>query len=460
MTLRAKLVISFTALLLVVIAAVGIVASRSVERILVAQIDRDLTGFADRGPGPEPPGGGSPRPGDDEPSLTSVAEVFIEADGTIVFARPSGFSDDPDPLPDVSELQDAEGFVDLDSVDGTVHYRAYVDSFPTGAKVVRAIPLTDVENAVSSLVRALLLAGIGVLLIGGAATWWTVERSMRPVADMVDTAEAIAAGDLTQRVPDLDPGTELGRLGVSLNEMLAHIEEAVASERDGRERLRRFIADASHELRTPVAAISGYAELRRRGGLETTEAEDRAWYRIESESSRMGSLIEDLLMLTRLGQGQPLDLGAVDLSEVATDAAADHETIDPTRPVSVAAPGPVTVRGDSERLHQVVSNLLANARVHTPEGTLIRILVEDRGRTARFVVFDDGPGFPPGAADHAFERFYRADPSRSRRSGGSGLGLSIVEAIVAAHGGSVTASNGDAGGAEITIDLPKEREAA
>jgi len=454
MTLRAKLVISLTVLLLVVISAVGLVASRAVNTILIDQIDSTLMGFVDRGPlvfGPRPPAA-------DEPFLNPIAEIVVAYDGTIVFARPSGFADDPDPLPDVDEIESTEGLTYLDSVDDTLEYRAYVTVFPDGSTAVRAVPLDDVTAATVSLVRTLALAGAGVLLVGGAATWWAVDRSMRPIGEMVDTAEAIAAGDLTRRVPETDAKTELGRLGSSLNEMLAHIEEAVTNERDGRERLRRFVADASHELRTPVTAIRGYAELRRNGGLETREAEDRAWSRIESESSRMGTLIEDLVMLARLGQSQPLSIDTTDLAQIARDAAADHAAIDPERPIEVDAPDPVLLRGDEERLHQVVSSLLANVRVHTPSGTLVKLQVRDEGAWATLTIVDDGPGIPSHALDHVFERFYRADPSRSRLSGGSGLGLSIVQAIVDAHGGAVDASNDDGGGARFTVRLPRAEQ--
>jgi two-component system OmpR family sensor kinase len=277
---------------------------------------------------------------------------------------------------------------------------------------------------------------------------------MEPVEHMVDTAESIAAGDLTQRVAPLNPRTELGRLSTSLNTMLTHIEDAVELEREGQERLRQFVGDASHELRTPVTAIAGYAELRKKGALESAEAKDKAWSRIEAESSRMKRLIEDLLKLARLGQSHPLDLQQVDLAEIARNAAADHAAIDVERPVALSGPDSVTLVGDEHRLHQVVSSLLTNARMHTPPGTEIEITVADMGDTVELVVADSGPGIPDEALDDVFERFYRADPSRSRASGGSGLGLSIVRAIVGAHGGQVSAVNGAAGGATIRVTLP------
>lgn len=458
MSLRAKLVISFTLLLLVVIAGVGMAASRSVRNILVAQIDQELVGLADRGPVPQarPNDGFEPiGPGAPEDVLRQFAEAVISPDGTMILSRPSGFTDDPDPLPDFAGVSEAAaGLIDLDSVDGSLDYRAFVRVQPEGALVVHAVPLKDVARATSDLIRNLVLAGAGVLLLGGAATWWTVRGAMRPVDDMVETAEHIAGGDLTRRVPATNPGTELGRLGNSLNDMLAHIEHAVESEREGQELLRQFVADASHELRTPVAAISGYAELHRKGGLEAPEDSARAWSRIESESRRMGNLVKDLLTLTRLGQGERLHLADTDVAEIVRNAAADHRAIDPDRPVTVTGSAGATVNGDHERLHQVVSNLLSNARVHTPPGTPIEINVAEQNGSILISVTDDGPGIPESSLDHVFDRFYRADRSRSRKSGGSGLGLAIVAAVVSAHGGTVAATNPPGRGARFTIELP------
>lgn len=468
MSLQTKLVISFTLLLLAVIAAVGVAASRSIENILVAQTDRTLTSFVTRGPEPRPDRGlpqlspGQPEPppeetivADDEPFLRPFAEVFIAPDGTVFHSEPSGFADDPDPVPDTTELSTTSGLVFLDSVDGTLRYRANIETLNDGVVVVRAAPLGDVATATRSLIRALLLVGGGVLLLGGAATWWTVHRALRPVDEMVETAETIAAGDLTSRVPQTATTSELTRLGIALNEMLTHIEQAVAKERAGQERLRQFVADASHELRTPVAAISGYAELHRAGGLDTSAEAENAWSRIERESGRMSILIEELLTLARLGETQPLDTQPVDLVEVARDAAADHATIDPTRPVELTGDDQATVNGDKERLHQVISNLLANVRAHTPDGTTTRLEITSSDESIELVVTDNGPGIPESALAHVFDRFYRADPSRSRHTGGSGLGLAIVDAIVTAHGGTVNASNANSEGARITVTLPR-----
>jgi two-component system OmpR family sensor kinase len=236
--------------------------------------------------------------------------------------------------------------------------------------------------------------------------------------------------------------------------MLAHIEGAVEAERQVQERLRRFVADASHELRTPITAIAGYAELRRKGGLAEAEAEANAWSRIEGESRRMSSLVAELLTLARLDTTEPLATGEVDLAEIARTAAADHAAIDPLRPIELTGEDTALVPGDGGRLHQVVSNLLANVRTHTPEGTHVTIDVARRNGKVQLSVADDGPGIPEASLPHVFDRFYRADPSRSRRSGGSGLGLAIVQAIVEAHGGTVAAANAGDGGARISVTLP------
>jgi two-component system OmpR family sensor kinase len=467
--LRTRLVISFTVLLLAVVVAVGLAASRSIEGILIEQVDRVLVGFAERGPFLRQPG---PEPDEVDRRLIhrDIAEMVLNADGGVEFSAPSGFADDPDPLPDVSELPTGTQPVFLAAVDGSLRYRAIVSHFPEGyelpggtrlaegTSVVRAAPLRDVQTAGEELLRTVALAGAAVLLLGGTATWWTVKRSMNPVEHMVGTAEAIASGDLTRRVPELEPGTELARLGGALNVMLTHVEEALDIEREAQDRLRRFVADASHELRTPITAISGYAELRRKGGLTNPEEEEKAWSRIESEGKRMGSLVEDLLTLARLGQEKPLQLTEVDLALVARNAAGDHQVIDAERPVTVTAPDSLVIEADEERLHQVITNLLSNVRVHTPPWTKVEIDVAEQDHEIVIGVADNGLGFPEADLEHVFDRFYRADPSRSRRSGGSGLGLAIVEAIVTAHGGTVRASNLQGRGARISITLPRRFE--
>jgi two-component system OmpR family sensor kinase len=273
---------------------------------------------------------------------------------------------------------------------------------------------------------------------------------------MGETAGAIAAGDLTRRVEPADEGTEVGRLGIALNAMLSHIESAFEQRRRSEERLRRFVADASHELRTPLTSIRGYAELFRRGADTRPEDLAKSMANIEAEAARMGVLVDDLLLLARLDQGRPLERERVDLTAVVTEAVEGARAVEPDRSIELSVAGPVEIVGDAGRLRQVVDNLLDNARVHAPDAPVrARVAVDDAD--AVLEVADEGPGIDPEVASRIFERFTRGDPSRSRGTGGAGLGLSIVAAIVNAHGGSVTASSHDGGpGTIVTVRLPTD----
>lgn len=455
MTLRAKLTLAFTALVLVVVALLGVVALRSTRGVLLNQIEDRLrtASAADVFPA---------LGGDQQPIGRTLAVVILDEDGQVQRSSPSGFPGRFDPLPDTSGLGDVPvrrgRLFTLPAVSGDQQYRALVAEAADGRIFVLAHTLRDVSAAEAALTRRLLTGGGLVMLLGIAGVWLTVRRGLQPVEEMIDTAAAIAAGDLSKRVPEADSGSELGRLGTSLNEMLASVEEAFSAENRANERLKQFVADASHELRTPLAAISGYAELQRRGALVDPDERDRAMRRIEAESKRMARLVDDLMLLARfdLGDqaGASMDYRSVDLAAIARDVIADHEAIDPDHPVSQVGLERALVKGDDERLTQVLANLLANFRIHTPPGTRATLgLTGEEGWLVVSLV-DGGPGFPPEALPLVFDRFYRADPSRSRRSGGSGLGLAIVAAISEAHGGSATASNLPGGGAQVTFRLP------
>ena len=276
---------------------------------------------------------------------------------------------------------------------------------------------------------------------------------VRPIKRMTKTAGAIAAGDLTQRVPAGQSGTEASELGDSLNTMMTTIEGAFAERAASEARLRRFVADASHELRTPVTTIRGYAELYRHGGLATVDELDQAMRRTEQESVRMASLVDDLLLLARLDEGRPLARSTVDLGVLGIDAAADARAVAPDRVVTADVTEGVTVEGDEDRLRQVIGNLVGNALVHTPEGTAVAVRVHNGDGRAVVEVHDDGPGMEPDVAARAFERFSRADASRSRNGGGAGLGLAIVQAIVVAHDGRVHLTSGPGAGTTVTVEL-------
>jgi two-component system OmpR family sensor kinase len=327
---------------------------------------------------------------------------------------------------------------------------------PPPGKIVIAVSTGDVSSTVGRLDRLELMIGLVVVILAGAVAWALVRVELRPLARIEDTAAAIAAGDLSRRVDTGDPGTEIGSLGASLNAMLAQIEAAFEERRASENRLRRFVADAGHELRTPLTSVRGYAELFRRGGAGDPADLAMIMSRIESEAQRMGVLVEDLLLLAKLDQGRPLARQQVRLSDVVAEMAGDQAMLQPAWPVEQRIDPGVSVIGDELRIRQAVGNLLSNARAHTPPGTRIVVTVQMRDALAMVEVADAGPGVPPEVMGRLFERFFRADPSRSRASGGSGLGLSIVAAIAEAHGGRVEVESPEAGGAVFRILLPPE----
>jgi two-component system OmpR family sensor kinase len=324
------------------------------------------------------------------------------------------------------------------------------------------LPTSRVDNVLDRLLllEIAVSAGVVILLIGVGLV--LVKVGLRPLAKMGDTAEAIAAGDLSRRVETATERTEVGRLGLSLNSMLTQIEDEIAQRTASEDRLRRFIADASHELRTPLTSIRGYAELFRRGAQSRPEDLALAMRRIEAEAGRMGGLVEDLLLLARLDEGRPLDSARVDLATIAADAGADARTIAPDRAVEVTVEGPTVVVGDDARLRQVLSNLVRNVLAHTPPGTPFGIRVKGETGCATVDVWDRGPGLSQDMAEHAFDRFWRADPSRQRDNAlsGSGLGLSIVAALTEAHGGTVATLPTPGGGATFRIALPIQTDDA
>ena len=339
-----------------------------------------------------------------------------------------------------------------------------LDANQRSSVVVIGLPLVPVDSVMEH--AALVVVGVGLLTVVLAffIATWTVSRSFRPLARVEKTAAAIAAGDLSRRVEIENPGTEVGRLGSSLNAMLAHIETAFAARMASEARMRRFAADASHELRTPLVTIRGFSELYRQGALSTPEDVATAMGRIESEAKRMGAMVEDLLLLARIDEQRPLQQKPADLLLLAHDAVVDTQASDRSRAITLtglggAAPGPAPVLGDEAKLRQVLGNLVGNALRYTPEGSPIELAVgvraaPDGTRRSVIEVRDHGPGVSDEEAARIFERFYRADTSRTRETGGSGLGLAIVAAIVGAHAGEVRAEKTDGGGATLVVSLP------
>ena len=370
----------------------------------------------------------------------------------------------------------------------TVNYQS-ANGSGTGTLIV-AMDLGDITHTIRKIIAFDIAVSAAIVLVLAIVGVAVVRANLRPLEEIEETAEEIAAGHLNRRVRESDPRTEVGSLAQSLNIMLSQIEtafhaqqESEAAAHQSEERMRRFIADASHELRTPLTAIRGFAEYyRQRGGVETAEqlatangsasehltAEDldRIMHRVEAEASRMGLLVEDLLMLARLDQQRPLDIKPVDLLTLAADSVQDARMIAPDRTIELqVAPGAAfIVDGDEARLRQVIGNLMTNALAHTPAGTPVTVRIGsgslDNGAQAAILdVADRGPGLTPEQAQHVFERFYRADTARTRATGGSGLGLAIVASLVAAHGGTVSLRSAPGEGATFRVKIPLIAEA-
>jgi two-component system OmpR family sensor kinase len=347
------------------------------------------------------------------------------------------------------------------AVSGQTEYRLIAERLGDEGTVVVALPLTEVR---ATQRRLLLIGGVvsGLVIVAiGVAAYWLTRRELRPLERMAERSGAIAAGDLSQRVEPDDPRTEVGRLGGALNAMLAEIERAFAelerafAERvAAEERLREFVADASHELRTPVTSIRGYAELFRRGAGDRPADLANVMRRIEEAGERMGELVEELLLLAQLDQGLPLERQPVDVSAVVAAAVDAARAADPERPIDVDSQSPLAVLGTESRIRQVVDNLLTNARVHTPAGTPVHVRLAAEDGKAVLEVADEGPGVPAEEADRIFERFYRTDRSRTRNQGGVGLGLAIVRSVVEAHGGAIGYHAHPGGGSVFHTVLP------
>ena len=342
----------------------------------------------------------------------------------------------------------------IEGRDGEPDIRALAQMLPTGmGSVIVADSLEKVDKTLSQLRFLFLILGLIALIAIAMAARWIIALGLKPLEAVEDTAEAIAAGDLSARLPAAKPDTEVGRLTTSLNTMLARIEESFTARLESENKLRRFVADASHELRTPLTAIRGFAELHRQGAVVGEEKTKELINRIEKESVRMSSLVEDLLLLARLDQSRELAKEPVDLNTLITEAVASARAAGPNHPIEIKLEASeIFVLGDSERIHQVIANLLANARAHTPNGTQISITAMQGVSETTIAVSDNGPGLSKADQDRIFERFYRADPSRVRNSGeGSGLGLSIVDAVMKAHGGYVTVKSEVGQGATFTL---------
>ncbi|WP_425546854.1 sensor histidine kinase [Asanoa iriomotensis] len=490
------------ALLAIVLVTTGAVTTIALRGSLVAQVDSQLAasqaraGFPQLGerpnpppdrpnqpdggqppPGrPPPPGGGRPDPPPPPSDWVDVGPALNGQPPDTLAARVDGgtvtLSGRRDPESNTEILAvpaAAHAALAGVPVDGQAHTRdlatlgAYrlAARVEDGSTVVIGLPLASVDDTVQRLLVVESALAAAALLLAGGAGALIVRRELRPLERVASVAAQVTElpldrGEvaLPMRVPDEDPDTEVGRVGAALNRMLTHVSDALAARHASETRVRQFVADASHELRTPLAAIRGYAELTRRNPAPVPADVAHAIGRVESESARMTTLVEDLLLLARLDAGRPLAEGAVDLTALVVDTVGDAHVAGPGHHWRLDLPTQaIVVGGDGPRLHQVLANLLANARTHTPPGTTVVTGLTTDGDHAVLTVTDDGPGIPAGLQGEVFDRFARGDSSRSRAAGSTGLGLAIVSAVVGAHHGAVTVSS-EPGLTAFTVRLP------
>jgi two-component system OmpR family sensor kinase len=474
-SLTGRLVVTAVGLVALVSLLIGAATTAAIHSYLTDRLDTEVqqshfraVGALTRGRPFEPPHG------DDRPDIENA---FGQGPGTLTaYLTTTGSAGDVvtssglRPRPVSTSVLEILGEVPADDrphildLPALGRYRLLATDLES-VTVVTGLPTAEVDNTVGSLVGwEVLFTVLGVLAAGGAAAV-VVRRQLRPLRDVARTAHEVAAlplatGEIgmTARVPDrlTDESTEVGQVGSALNTLLGHVEEALDARHRSEQQVRQFVADASHELRTPLATIQGYAELTRRTSSPDPEVLRRAMGKVEAEASRMSSLVEDLLLLARLDAGRPLDRAEVDLTKMALESVGDARVVAPEHRWALdLTDEPVTVTGDEQRLHQVLTNLLGNARRHTPAGTTVTVGVhpDGAGEGAVVTVHDDGPGIPEGLQGSVFERFTRGDTARTRENGGAGLGLSLAHAITIAHGGDLVVGS-EPGYTCFTLTLP------
>jgi two-component system OmpR family sensor kinase len=460
-SLRRRLVVGIVALLAVVSVAVGVASVVALRQTLMARLDEQVMDAARRSAGPAAGG-----PQEDQPGNRIGTLVVRLRDGVVVraeYVTEAGITEELDDA-QVARLLALDLGERPTSVDlgGLGEFRVAARGAPAqGTETIAGLPTAEVTATTTNLALIFALVTLAALAFAGLVGTQVVRVALRPLERVTATARRVAELPLArgqvalaERVPDSDPKTEVGQVGAAFNRMLEHVESSLHSRQQSEEKVRQFVADASHELRTPLASIRGYSELTRRAGHDLPDDMVYALARIESESVRMTSLVEELLLLARLDAGQEAAHGTVDLVPLLIDAVSDARAASPEHVWRVeTGDQPVVVDGDGRRLHQVVGNLLANARIHTPIGTTITASLVRESMDAVLTVADDGPGIPAELQPVLFERFARGDGSRSRDTGSTGLGLAIVAAIIDVHGGSVAVQSRP-GDTRFVVRLP------
>lgn len=449
MTLRARVTLLTAILILVSTSALGALAYVTSSRLQYDTIDTTLesaiTDARVRSLAT------NPRPVPDD-VYSPVALARLNRDGTVTVLRQAGLGSDPLPFPQLTGASVAAARVSPVSVEGSPSYRVIVRQPPGRAIVIAAAPLGDVEQNLTRLAVAIIGSVLAVTLLGAIAAWAIVRRFFRPVDAMVHAAHAISLGDTQRRVPTARPGTELGELSESLNLMIGSLTTSIATVEASEERLRTFVSDASHEIRTPLTVIRGYVELLQRDGGESAELSARALERIESESRRLERLVTQLLLLERMDAVSAANFASFDLARVVRESFEDLAVLNPDRTVELDIE-PAELFGLEDAWRQLVANLVQNCTRHTPAGSPIRVTLRQQDGQTTLTVDDAGPGIAPEQRAVALERFTRLDPSRSTTSGGFGLGMSIMRAVVDAHGGRIDLLDSPLGGLRLRIVL-------
>jgi two-component system OmpR family sensor kinase len=469
-SLRARLIAVLVLLLAVVGTAVGVVTELALQRTLVDQVDDQLKAAAARSAGASnrpSPGCGHDGPDSLLPPGQAAGTLGACVDDArvveaVVLDETGGRQTVPSSYDSTLAGLPATADPSTHSLGELGDYRLVANATPSGQVIVTGLPMAEIQSTMLGQAAVTAAVVVLALLAAGLAGAVIIRRALRPLHRVAGTADKVAQLPLDRgevalavRVPaaDTDSRTEVGRVGAALNTMLGHVGSALAARHASEMRVRQFVADASHELRTPLAAIRGYAELTRRTGQRVPPDVAHALARVESEAARMTTLVDDLLLLARLDSGRPLERAPVDLSRLVVDAVSDARAAGPDHEWQLDLPSvPVTVTGDAARLQQVMANLFANARVHTPPGTTVTARLRG-GPHATLTVMDDGPGVPAELLPQVFERFARGDSSRSAAAGSTGLGLAIVSAVVAAHHGAVEVTS-EACRTAFTVHLP------